>query len=416
MHNLLKHLIAIAAMIITLPLYALPSDSTYTISLITCGPGEMIYELEGHSGLRIKGPHEDTVVNWGLFDFNSPNFVYRFVKGETDYSIGTMPYEYFIAPYIAYGREITEQRLNLTQQQVFETIKLINTNLEPNNRIYRYNYVKDNCATRPLNIIQKAIGDSIIIAPQKEADIEKTTFRNIMRQCHKNYPWYQFGIDLALGEGIDYELSVRETAFAPIILCKLVANASISDSCGNIIPLVAETVTINPEKDGGSISAPTPWYLTPMFVACCLLVITILITMRDILFRSVTRWFDFLLYLMYGLAGCLIAFLVFISEHEATSPNWLLLWLNPFCLMVPMLIWLKKCKGALFYYHFANFAALTLLVIIWPMMNQSGNIAFIPLIVCDFIRSASYIYIFKCNRKRKHLYRVTYSRPLSSRL
>ena len=54
------------------------------VSLITCSPGKEIYELEGHTALRIKTPDYDMAVNYGIFDFNSPNFIYRFVKGETD--------------------------------------------------------------------------------------------------------------------------------------------------------------------------------------------------------------------------------------------------------------------------------------------------------------------------------------------
>ena len=29
----------------------------------------------------------DSVWNFGIFDFREPNFVYRFVKGETDYMV-----------------------------------------------------------------------------------------------------------------------------------------------------------------------------------------------------------------------------------------------------------------------------------------------------------------------------------------
>ncbi len=412
----IKHIIAfIAAMIITLPLYALSTDSTYTVSIITCGPGNIIYELEGHSGLRIKGPDTDIVVHWGLFDFDSPNFVYRYVKGETDYSVGTVPYEYFVRPYIATGREVVEQQLNLSPQQALKVIESINTNLKPENRIYRYNYVKDNCSTRPFNIIKSVLRtDTITLGSIHEFNGEQQTYRSIMRRCHKNYPWYQFGIDLALGSGIDYKISSEEMTFAPILLKQLLAGATVTDSAGNIVPLIKETITINPELPEGAIDAPTPWYATPLACSCGLLILTMLISIRDIYSRSISRWFDFILYLIYGLAGCLITFLVFFSVHEATSPNWLILWLNPLCLLVPAFIWLKKFKNVLLCYQFANFAALITLAAIWGFTNQSGNIAFIPLVMCDLIRSLNYIYLIRCDKKRKRLYRVTYSQPFSS--
>lgn len=76
----------------------LPSVAQTRVSLLTASPGSAIYELDGHTGLRIANDSlgYDQVINWGLFDFEAPNFVYRFVKGETDYMCGTVPADYFI--------------------------------------------------------------------------------------------------------------------------------------------------------------------------------------------------------------------------------------------------------------------------------------------------------------------------------
>ena len=65
-------------------------------SLLTCAPGEKIYELFGHTAIRyVEGDSIDLVFNYGMFDFNSPNFIYRFVKGETDYELGIDVYRSF---------------------------------------------------------------------------------------------------------------------------------------------------------------------------------------------------------------------------------------------------------------------------------------------------------------------------------
>ena len=141
-----------------LPLVAsgqIVADSTTRVSILVTSPGTEVYELEGHAALRINGTGNDVCVNWGLFDFSAPNFVYRFVKGETDYSVGAQHTPYFIYQYQREGRSITEIPLNLSNEQVSKVVELINVNLYPESRIYRYNYVKDNCATRPLAIIEK---------------------------------------------------------------------------------------------------------------------------------------------------------------------------------------------------------------------------------------------------------------------
>ena len=83
-------------------------------SLVTAWPGSEIYELCGHEAIRIKGPGIDSVWNFGVFNFAEPNFVGRFVKGETDYMVDSYPFAWFMPEYVATGRRVEEQVLNLT--------------------------------------------------------------------------------------------------------------------------------------------------------------------------------------------------------------------------------------------------------------------------------------------------------------
>lgn len=369
------------------------------VSFITCYAGSDIYELCGHSAIRIQYAGDDVAVNYGMFDFNAPNFVYRFVKGETDYMVGVYPFDSFVNSYARNGRKIVEQELNLTQAQASRLIELIEINLRPENRVYRYNYVKDNCATRPVAIIEKAIGDTISLSTPT-IDTEGWSYRDEMRYFHKNYPWYQFGIDLALGSGIDYTISNREKGFAPEILEQLFAGATISNANGEQIPLVKSTSIIFEGTPGGAQLPPTPWILTPIAIFSILLIVIAWISWRDIKHGKTTRWIDTILFSIFGLFGLLMTFLIFVSVHEATSPNWLYLWLNPLCLIPAIGLWLKKCKRMVLYYYFANFVALFLLAIALVITGQSINIAFVPLILCSLVRSASYIYINKCVVKK----------------
>lgn len=356
------------------------------LGIVTCYPGNDIYELEGHTALRIHGRvggrPVDMAVNYGLFDFNAPNFVYRFVKGETDYWCGASEWERFIYPYRRAGRKVVMHDVPLDSVQAQKLISIINENLLPWNSVYRYNYVKDNCATRPLRVVECSVGDSIILNPV----MQDVSFRDVMRHFHQNYPWYQFGIDLALGSGIDYKIGAREQAFAPALLDIQLADASVGGR-----PLCGDAVVINEGSD--VVDGPTPWYLSPLAVFCTLLFIVGCFTVRDIRRHRVTKWLDAVLFGLFGLAGLILTFLIFVSVHEATSPNWLYLWLNPLALTVPLLIWLKKCKMIVISYHFINFALIFTMIVAWPFTGQSGNMAFIPLIGCDIMRSVSYLYI-----------------------
>ncbi len=370
-----------------------PACTPITVSLLTCSPGAEVYELEGHSALRLQyvsadpAGAVDVAVNWGVFDFATPGFVYRFIKGETDYSIGIAPTPLFLYQYIAAGRRVTEQTLSLTPSQAAAVIDLVEENMQPENRIYRYNYVLDNCATRPLAVIERVIGDTLQLPYGCDDLGSDPTFRNEMRHFHADYPWYQFGIDLCLGSGVDRTITRRETMFAPTVLQQLVAGAVIPASHGKPArPLVASTQTLV-EGAPGSLSQPTPWILTPMAAMLALLIITCAVTYRDIRSRHQSRWFDAILFGIYGVLGCIIAFLIFISVHEATSPNWLFLWLNPLCLLVPVLIWAARARRFLKIYLTAAVTATVALGLLFIAGVQSLNPAFLPMMLAGIIRS-----------------------------
>lgn len=355
--------------------FALLGRAETVVSLLTALPGTEIYQLEGHSGLRIRqSDGRDMVVNWGVFDFNSPNFVYRFVSGQTDYECWGYPTEFFLSAYEAEGRRVVEQVLDLDSVQTQAVIDLVSRNLQPSQRVYRYNYVLDNCATRPLAILEQATGRRLL-----SDEPANTTFRAEMERYHADYPWYQFGIDLALGRGIDRPISRREAAFAPVELMEQLAATD----------LVGETRTYGTQRPTQSDRHPTPLLIGLLVLALALLV--------SLLRKG--RIFDTIYFSVATLAGIIIAFLVFVSTHEASSPNLLLLWLNPFCALGAILPWIKSAKKVEMWYFFANFALLIVLAVAAPALGRAMNAAFWPLIAADAVRSAANI--VKCRNALK---------------
>lgn len=344
-------------------------------------------------------------VNWGLFDFDSPNFIYRFVKGETDYMAGAMPTEYFLRQYRSEGRRIKEQTFNLTPQEAARALELVSINLQPKNRTYRYNYVKDNCSTRCIDVIERAIGDSILLGPAPGKMSGQVSFRDVMEYHHRNYPWYQLGIDLALGSGIDHTITNRQKAFAPTMLERQVEEALRPDGT----PLTLGTSILIAGSEDGTALGPTPWWMSPVSAGWTLFGAVMLLTIADITRGRVSRWLDSLLFGIMTIAGCIIAFLIFISVHEATSPNWLILWLNPLCLIPAVFEWSRRCRFFLICYHFLNFAAIFTLAALMIAGEQNCNFAFIPLMACSGLRSASYLYISLCGKRKELTYRTKYS-------
>jgi len=347
------------------------------VSLITCWPGAEVYELCGHEAVRVRGINPDGTVtdsvwNYGVFDFAAPNFLYRFVKGETDYMLAAYPTSMFMPEYMAHGRRVVEQDLNLTREETARLVALLREEARPENRTYRYNYVKDNCATRILDRIDEAVGHPVVYPDS----VRYGTFRNEMRAYHRDYPWYQFGIDLALGSGIDYPLRGKEEMFVPLEMMSKAAGAHLRDGR----PLVADTRVLNEGVPDATLG-PTHWSV----LAVCLLQ-----WRRRVIYRGVySLWFSIL-----GLAGCVIAFLVFISEHEATSPNLLVLWLNPLQLIIAAGIWFRRTwRIPVMAMACYNIIVMTVVMIVWPFQTQSANPAFFPLMAATLALSAVYAII-----------------------
>ncbi len=366
------------------------------VYFISVGPGREIYELEGHSAIGVVLPGGLRLAyNYGVFDFNSPNFVTRFVKGETDYMTVAAPMDYFLASYAGTGRRIEAARLDMDPQAVRRLLDILNHDTDPRFRTYRYNYVLNNCATRPLRAVEIAVGDSLMLPPppHEAQSSAPTTFRNIMRHYHRNYPWYQFGIDLALGSGIDRVIDRREATFAPEELRRMLPAAHYGDR-----RLVSSTVVLQEEPAEGASDGPTPWYATPLAICWAVFALAAAVSIRDLRKRRTNRLFDTFFYGILGLAGLLLSFLIFVSVHEATSSNWQFVWINPLCLTAALAVWIKKAKKVLMCYHFINFVAVVTFVLAWQWIPQSGNAAFVPLVAVDILRSGCYLYI---HRKRE---------------
>ena len=356
----------------------------YTVSLITCYPGSEIYELCGHSAIRVRGEGIDSVWNYGIFDFSQPNFVYRFVKGETDYKGASYPFKWFLPEYVATGRKVVEQDINFTPEEARHMLEMLRTSVLPENAVYRYNYTKDNCSTRILSQIDSASTEKIIYPDSARFG----TYRNAMRAYHEGYPWYQFGIDVALGSGLDEKIGTRQEMFVPMELMQNASEAHFADGR----PLVKKTRVLNTGTDN-AVLPPTPWWLGPIFWGWLLAVIIGLAVARNLISGRLFLPLYLVWFFILALSGCLVAFLVFISVHEATSPNLLILWLNPFQILFPIALYIRTLRPLARVMAYYNIVVPTFLIMGYPFYAQSFNPAFFPLLLATVALSISYAII-----------------------
>lgn len=366
---------------------AVSSDSI-RISLLTCAPGTEIYALFGHTAIRYENlsQEQDWVFNYGVFSFDTPNFIYRFVKGETDYQLGVVPYRRFELEYAMRGSSVYQQVLNLDAEEKNRLVHLLEENYLPSNRTYRYNYFYDNCTTRALDKIEECLKGDVVYPVAGE----NVTFRGIVHEFTDGSEWSELGIDLCLGSEADEPIGGREQMFAPFYLLAAADKAMIHRA-DTVIPLVKEkktVVDVQLENEDGWIPSP---------VVCSLLLMMVAVGMAV---WSVKRlkpfWtWDLFLFGVQGIGGCVIAFLFFFSLHPTVGSNWMIVLFNPIPLLyLPIMIY-KDVKRKKDCYHWFNIGVLTFFIVMIPFIQQKINLAVLPLLISLLVCSASHLIIYR---------------------
>ena len=295
------------------------------ISLLTCSPHEAIYSLYGHTAIRINDQRngEDLAVNYGLFSFEKPHFVLRFLFGLTDYEMGIEPFEAFCRQYRYYGSSVTQQVLDLTNEEKWNIVKAVNINYMPENSVYRYNYFYDNCTTRAVDMLTTHLADAHVVF---EGEQQKyPSFREMVHGCLPHHPWNRFGNDMLLGVKADCKTTLREHQFLPANAMDDFRHAMIVGQDGSNRPLVLREEIVVPE---GAQDVWKDFPLSPKDVFLIVLAITVLITLLEVYTKKVLWGYDALLMILCGLAG-IVLFLMLFSQHPTVRVNLLLLLLNP---------------------------------------------------------------------------------------
>lgn len=318
-------LAAMLALLLPMSMNGQQADSA-DVYMITCAPGNASYSIYGHTAIRIaiRGTEFDMAYNWGIFDFSTPNFVYRFAKGKLEYMLGASPYERFLREYITEERSVWSQKLNLTTAEKVKLFLLINENLKPENVKYRYDFFFDNCATRVRDIIMAAATDTVIL-PVRE---KQKSFRQLIDPHQKVLPWLDFGADMLLGLQSDRKATVSDEMFLPGFLRDNFAEARIiHDGVSEPLTGILETVVDMPPA-AASMKA---W--VPQAVLWLLFILVAIITF---VFRrpGLEKALDFGLYFIYSLIALILLFTNIFSEHDALHLNLLFLGIN---ILIPVL-------------------------------------------------------------------------------
>lgn len=281
------------------------------ISLLTCPPGDQLYSRYGHTAIRLQDTeqHIDVVFNYGVFSFDTEHFYYKFVKGETYYQLGIEPTRFFMRGYELEQRPVYEQRINLTDSQAMAFAQALAVNYRPENRSYLYNFVFDNCATRPYNLIKSILGDTII---SDYRDWDGCTYRKYLQHYTGVGSWEDFVINAIFGKRADVVMQGEDKLFLPEALMFYLQSAHLPDGT----PVVAES-HIAPFE-----IAKTPWYKTWYFGLGLFVVFILVISLIDLRRNKWSWWYDVPFVLVYLVLFAIAIFLTFFSIHPLVGFNW----------------------------------------------------------------------------------------------
>jgi len=298
------------------------TDST-RLYLLTCAPGAELFSKFGHSAIRAHDPTTETdlVFNYGIFDFDTPNFYVKFIRGKLQYMLGVQRTDFFLRAYESEGRRIDQQALILNQEETRRVVDFLRTNYEPQNRYYLYDFFYDNCATRIRDVIELEFNTTL--EPPASYDASKS-FRQLLDEYIGPFPWADFGIDLILGLPADRPAGFRDEMFLPDYLSAHFASTRFRDQSLTPVPEVIVPARIDHLEPSGRIG--------PVWVFGILAVIVIVVSLLGPIKLGHVLGSFFLL--SAGLAGCLFAFMWIGTDHLATWQNLNLLWANPLWLFV----------------------------------------------------------------------------------
>jgi hypothetical protein len=350
------------------------------VYLITCGPGTETYSLYGHSALRIvmQENQSDIVYNWGIFDFSTPNFAWKFAKGRLDYILGTESFQSFLQGYFHEQRYVYSQKINLEPEETEKLLGLIAENLRPENIKYRYDFFYDDCSTRIRDLLEKTIGKDLLYPPGEKG--EMPTFRELVGKYQSTKPWLNFGINLIMGSTADKKAIFRDRMFLPVDMMNGLSESVIRRE-GKMIPLLQNPARI---LDFDYSSVRPKFYYSPVFIFT-LLFILIAIISPLIKTARINKLIDYFIYSVFSILAILMLFFNFFTDHQQMRWNLNILWLNPFIIFC--LISLICKKDGLTWYRIVFYISVGFLLI-HLFLPQKFDTSVILLTIILLIRSS----------------------------
>lgn len=367
-HSIKSLFLPILFLLMSFNASALSQDAQ--ISLITQDAGDEMYAYFGHTAIRIKDDslNIDQVYNYGTFDFNTPNFYIKFIRGDLDYCLSIDDFDYFVYFSSETKRTIHEQVLNLTYEEKVNMITLLETCYTTSARYYRYDFLKNNCATKIRDIIEDATNKRIDF---DESGFKGKTFRQLLKPfVSKNY-WIEFGINIAMGMKTDKPATPSDYMFLPVYIYDFLEGSEYAQK--SVILLDASPKT----EKGFNFSYLSPWIIVLLLIGLSFIPKT----------RKPVLYF---VSIIFTLLGLLLLFMDLYSLHPAIGSNLNTLWTLP---AIVLILFRKRKFND--YLKLAYILIIVLFIALQTILPQQLSFTFIPWMIMLLVVSLLDLQVIK---------------------
>ena len=329
------------------------------VSIITIGTASPSYALYGHTGIRFKdnATNLDVVFNYGAFDFDTPNFMLRFVKGDLQYFVTSNSYADFEYSYRYENRSIYEQELDLPIAKIRTLYTEINNSLTSDERFYTYKFIDKNCTTMVIDKVNEALGKKVIDFQKPQ----EKTYRTVLFPYANEQFFQQLGINIIFGTKVDQDAS---KLFLPLDLMQELKTITYNGK-----PLVKETTTVfEAQKEAAPFNFFDSIYLL-------IVVLGIIVLLNN---RKITSIY----FILLGLLGLFFSLIGLYSFHEEVLWNYNVLLFNPFYLV---LLYFQKKNNEIKTKRVKWLILLMLVIYVVLLLNKVYLISVLPIIITNFI-------------------------------
>lgn len=383
--------IGILFLLMIQPVFALADISEKTeVSMVTIFPGEAVYSHFGHNAFRIRDPETglDKVYNYGGYNFTEDGFIFKFIMGRLNYLLFTSRFQRDLLTYrTRENRKMIEQKLDLSPGEVRAVYEFLENNALPENRVYLYDFLKDNCATRTWDALDGVLGDQLLT----KSCTPSKSYREYLMPYFEKTPWFSFGCNMLMGLPADEMPSFEELMFLPLELMDTYGETAIMQD-GMETPLVTDTRLIH---DAPFDFKPETAGFTPnsLFVTLFIVTVALMLLLAKTDIRM--RWFDVVFFMIMGLLGILLAFMWFVSEHTVTKWNLNILWAFPPHAVFAIVLAVNPKSRLLKPYYVFTAVLCAVMIAGWPIWPQQYHFAVFFIILTTLVRSLSGSGLFK---------------------